>query len=69
MPSKKQTVYRPVRTRGGQDDLLSHKLAVLFTGTEANQLQEQAIREDRSSANLVHYIVREYLAGRLVQKA
>lgn len=63
---RKQTVYRvlPNRTRTGEGEL-TYKLGVLFTDEEAAQITRRAAAEDRSAGNLIHYVMREYLAGRL----
>jgi hypothetical protein len=57
-------VYKEPRTRNG-GAALTHKLPVLFTEEEASQIIDQATVEDRSASNLIHYVMREYLAGRL----
>lgn len=57
-------IYKEPRTRNG-GAALTHKLPVLFTEEEARRIIAQASAEDRSAANLIHYVMREYLAGRL----
>lgn len=60
--------YKEPRTRNGGAPL-THKVPVLFTEEEARRIIDQASAEDRSAANLIHYVMREYLAGRLRRSA
>lgn len=63
MPRKATPSYRTLpRYPEGK---LTHKIPVLFTEEEAARLLRRAKNEDRSASNLIHYVVRQYLAGRL----
>lgn len=45
---------------------LNRKIVALFTEREHEAIMELAQRQDRSAGNLMHYVMREYVAGRLV---
>lgn len=55
---------RPQPTRVGAK--LVRKVPVLFTEAEHAQLMKCAADADRPACNLLHWLAREYMAGRLV---
>lgn len=68
MSPKIRTVYRQPGRRNGETKL-THKIVVLFTETEATEIIQAAALQDRTAGNFVHYVMREYLAGRLRARA
>ncbi len=58
--------HKAVSTRNGESKM-THKLVALFTEDEARGILQRAASEDRSAGNLMHFVMREYIAGRLHQ--
>ena len=67
MSRPKTPVYKSAQTRNGES-MLSHKFMVLFTEDEARLIIHMAAEADRSGGNLIHWVMREYLMGRLIPR-
>ena len=65
MSRPKTPVYKSAQTRNGES-MLTHKFMVLFTEEEARAIIHEAAVADRSGGNLIPYVMREYLLGRVV---
>lgn len=55
---------RPQPSRVGEK--LTRKVPVLFTESEHMELVRLSIQQDRPTCNLLHWLAREYIAGRMV---